>query len=220
LNDYVLYYETLAVLSEDLPDLDIKDPHYRFVEIRNSYRELKAYFSKIVVAYIVAMNGVIECDEKLTDTEIGFMEFLYDLNDKQYEDYLPNATKGLWEAIDIETRERIISYVDELHKSGEQVISKYTGGGTTQQIRIKIEEIKFKLHQPISYRIFSIVKDIQAHLPFTGALEQKAIENDECNEAKDLSKIEKDLTKILNMMMEIDKEQDDFIKQLELVCPN
>lgn len=214
LDNYFLYHETFDVLSEDLPDFDIKGGNFRFIELNTKYKNLKSYFLKIVTSYITAFNGNTNYDVPLTDVENGFIELVYDLSE-EYKGKRKDIEQDRWEVISVERRTEIISYIDELYQYGEDVINKYMGVQTSQELRLRVEAIKYKLEHPVSYRILTKLEDINAELPLSRRLEEMISNNITCEERENLKQVERKLKDILKLMCKMNKEMDICFEQID-----
>ncbi len=214
LDNYFLYHETFDVLSEDLPDFDIKGGNFRFIELNTKYKNLKSYFLKIVTSYITAFNGNTNYDVPLTDVENGFIELVYDLSE-EYKGKRKDIEQDRWEVISVERRTEIISYIDELYQYGEDVINKYMGVQTSQELRLRVEAIKYKLEHPVSYRILTKLEDINAELPLSRRLEEMISNNITCEERENLKQVERKLKDILKLMCKMNKERDICFEQID-----
>ena len=213
MEEYGVSHDSLLGLSKESPDFEINSK-YRYVELDNNHRKLRKYFLAIVTSYILSLSGDLKYDDELTEAEIGLIEFLYDINDDEHKEALSNATKDRWELVDEEIRKQIIDYVEKIYCGGISVVSKYTGGRIARENKLRCEWIKFKLYRPVTYRIYSKLEDLKGYFYTAKNLEDTVMETLDYERTEVLSKVEKDLNKMLCKMSEIDDTQDVYLRYI------
>lgn len=208
LEQYFGYVETLEMISSVLPDIDPNKIRFEDIETNVNYRKLKEFFEKIVLAYIDTFKHAIDWDEDLIEPEIDFIRFIYDFMYRNIK-IVSKIKKGQWENVSWEDRKTIISHIENLYYYGDDTINKYIGKKTSQEIRRFVEDLIFKLENPISYRIRNQAKDITSELFEPHILEEQIRKEPEGEVAQKLMKIEGQLKKILSTIQNIHQKYDE-----------
>lgn len=102
--------------------------------------------------------------EELTEPEREFIEFIFNFS-HNYKGSIEKLRNDHWEIIHIDERKEMLEYMDEMCEMDINILNKYMGASTTQEFETRFEDLRLKLMNPISYRIFNTIRDIQLELP-------------------------------------------------------
>ncbi len=202
LDDYFTYEKAIALFLDDFMDIKVHKIENHFFESNQEYEKIKSYFSKIVELYRALYTKMIDYNEELEIAEEELLEIIFDLIESECVKNESDLANGKWEVIDLEIREDIISCIDKIYQCGEDVINKYIGAVTSEELKIKMERIKYKLRNPLICRILIKLEDIKTEVQVATRLKANISDDTKFEESKTLQQIEKNLDTVLKLITE------------------
>ena len=202
-------YNGIEFLSAKLPNLDIKNIKYQYIEFDKDYKRLKRYFEFIVHTYMSALTHKADYTKELTDPERNFIEFVFDFS-YNYKGSIDKLKNDHWEIIHIEERTLLLEYMDKMCELDINILNKYIGASTTQEFETRFEDLRMKLLNPVSYRIFNAIRDIQAELPMNKTIEDIVADDIDGyrEETCRIKEIEQKLLSVKSNIIDINKRED------------
>lgn len=203
-------YNGIEFLSAKLPNLDIKNIKYQYIEFDKDYKRLKRYFEFIVHTYMSALTHKADYTKELTDPERNFIEFVFDFS-YNYKGSIDKLKNDHWEIIHIEERTLLLEYMDKMCELDINILNKYIGASTTQEFETRFEDLRMKLLNPVSYRIFNAIRDIQAELPMNKTIEDIVADDIDGyrEETCRIKEIEQKLLSVKSNIIDINKREED-----------
>jgi hypothetical protein len=208
-------YEGIEILSEKLPDIDPKNIRYQYVgfkdiEEKKTYKNLKKFYEHIVDTYMSVLNHRADYTEELTEPEKRFIECIF--NFSYYNKYMIEKLKNdRWELVHIDERKEIVECMQSMCDLDINTLNKYIGANTTQEFEQRFEDVKLKILNPVTYRIFNAVEDIKAELPVEKSFQKRICDDPDGDDAHMLKMLETKLEFVKNQLIEINKKEDDSL---------
>ncbi len=205
LDDYFTYERVIALLSDEFKEFTLSGVKDLDSKSNEQLQKLKTFFSNTIAWYRGLYTRTIDYNDELTDSEARLIELIFNLSEV-YSGNEADLFKGEWEIIKLEEREKIISCIDEIYECGEDIINKYIGAVTEQDLQIRLKSIKYKLRNPLMYRILTKLEDIKIEIQEVQRLKDNVSDGTKFEESETLKRVEKNLDRAKKLITEKNSE--------------
>jgi hypothetical protein len=222
LDDYFTYEQAIALLSDEFTEITLSRTKDLDLNLDKELQKLKTFFSNTVDLYRGLYIKTIDYNDELTEPEEDLVELIFDFSE-EYSGKDTDLFKGQWETVALKDREQIISCIEAIHKRGEDIINKYIGAVTAKDLQMRMDRIKYKLRNPLIYRILIQLEDIKTEVRELQWMKDNVSKDTDCDGSEMLRTIEKRLNRVYTSIVEKNRMISNSLDDVTIIfgsCPD